>query len=393
MVKNPKVLSSTNVGDVSDDVKKLTQQAEISLFFREKEKDLDELRKRRLDIQRENREIRDEIIITYPRDKQVYVKDKKTGKIIPRPDHGPGNRGVRREFRDPGNGDLFGEGKVIPDPEPWMPMDTSRKGKDGEPTPYERGQGKKLTFSDTRADSSRFTAAYEQNGFKEDWIKREMESRGYFMTGNGPKALGYTRALSETESMWFKQKGEWAKKKSDFLLGELREQNKNGWAPAQQPTQSADTQAADAQAAQTDAGTVSLQSPVVKSVTQPGQTDTGTVSLQSPAPESVTQPGQTAAGTVSLQSPAPEPATQSVAPFIRMASVKSADGRVSISGLADKATEDQWTAAADDVTKKSATDRATGTRVGNSGRYVKSGTIFFGSNKGFKDYMKREGII
>ena len=348
MAKDPTIFKNTDFGDVSDDVKKQIQQSQVALFFREREKDLDELRERRLDIQRENREIRDEIIVTYPRDKQAYVKDKKTGKIIPRPKHGPGNRGVRREYRDPGDGNLFGEGKVQPDPEPWMPMDMSRKDKDGKPAQYERGQGKKLMFSDTQPGSSRFVAAYEQKGFKEAWIKNEMEARGYTMD-DGPKGFGYTRALSEAQSMWSKQRREWVQKKSDFLLAELREQNKNGRDPASQPAQSADAQATDAQAAQTDAGATAPQSPVVN-----------------PA-----------------------------APAIRMTTVQSADGRVSMStpGTLDDATAAKWKSLVDDAAKTPGTKMATGPRVGKTGRLVKGGTIFFGSDKGFEDYKKREGIL
>ena len=253
------------------------------------------------------------------------------------------------------NHDLFGEGSVEKPPEPWMPLDTTRTGDDKKPMAYERGQGAKLSFSDTQpGGSKRFTAAFETPEFKRDWIETEMNRRGYSL--DGVQDAETVRARTQVEAMWRKQSNEWRTKKGEFLLNEFREQGKSKPAaqPAAQPA-SVEAQGAAAQGNADAAGAAAAASPVA--------TPSGT------AAQPTVQPGTVA-------QPAVQPAN--------IVQIRPADGRASVDG--------RFNRILGDGTPKEA---ATGARVKGTtdGRYIQGGYIFFGNDKDFEKAKRNAGVF
>lgn len=381
---------------LADEIK--TQQA--IMYFRERQKDLDDLRETKKRVQAENRETVKEsesrtadinytgALVKHLRKKGV----KGMGRFVP---------GTEPKLKDPGDGDFFGEGKVDAEREPWMPVDMKRKGEDGKPATYERGQGGKLTFSDTQPGSSRFVAGFETKEFKEKWIKDQLEQRGY-ATDDGPKALDYGRAKNEVESTWRKQRSQWLKQKTDFMLGELREQNKKPEA-AVAPDQAADpaSQVADAEAAQTAKASAAAASPVKKpeSVLANGYSygETVVYGVRGKSYRDVFYTDSSGKKLyVDTEFSGKDPST---APWLNgKKTITSDDGKTTVETEVKAGQYTNPTAAAAVANYNSAhptgpQELATGSRVGSNGRYMKGGQIFFGDEAAYEKYKKEQGVV
>jgi len=418
--KDPKVFDVPEVvsGETSDAVLDEVKKQQIMLYFREQGKDLDDLREEKKRVQKENREKR-----KFEESEADGSEDGKSFKALI--DRGlrwskPGDvRGVMPKsgskpvkYTDPGDGDLFGEGKVQAGREPWMPTDTTRKDKDGKSATYERGQGKKLSFSDTQPGSSRFVADFETKEFKQNWVRDQMSQRGYDM--DGQKSVGYARALREVESTWLKQRSEWLKQKGDYLMGEFREQNKGTKERVvETPVAAPAVQAVQAEDAQTAKGSAALSAPVVKPETvladgysygKSTQTQNGPSYRpvhKTDVSGNVTTVGEESDdGTVRLTGANGQtsPATRENAPWLNgKKTVVSDDGKVSVEAqLAGgqysnpNVTKSVTNYNAEHPT--GSTEPTVGSKVGKSGRYAGNGTIVFGDDKTFDDYKKR-GIV
>lgn len=272
-------------------------------------------------------------------------------------------QGMREKVEKPAyidtlNHDLFGEGSVEKPPEPWMPLDTTRTGDDKKPMAYERGQGAKLSFSDTQpGGSKRFTAAFETPEFKRDWIETEMNRRGYSL--DGVQDAETVRARTRVEAMWRKQSNEWRTRKGEFLLNEFREQGKSKPASAEEQPASAEAQGAAAQDSVNATGATAAASPVA--------TPSGTVAQPTVQSGTVAQP-------------AVQPAN--------IVQIRSADGRASADG--------RFTERFNRILGNGAPkEAATGARVkGTSGgRYIQGGWIFFGDDKDFEKAKRNAGVF
>lgn len=386
--------------DASDALADEIKTQQVIMYFRERQKDLDDLRGEKKRVQMENREMREEAKprtadIRYTGTLATHLRKrgvKGMGRFVP---------GTKPEFKDPGDGDFFGEGKVDAEREPWMPVDMKRKGEDGKPATYERGQGGKLTFSDTQPGSSRFVAGFETKEFKEKWIKDQLEQRGY-ATDDGPKALDYGRAKNEVESTWRKQRSQWLKQKTDFMLGELREQNKKPEA-AVAPDQVADptSQVADAEAAQTAKASAAAASPVKKpeSVLANGYSYGGTM-VYSDKGESYRDVSRTdSSGKKSYVGTEFSDEYPSTAPWLNgKKTITSDDGKITVETEVKAGQSTNPTAPAAVANYNSAhptgpQELATGSRVGSNGRYMKGGQIFFGDEAAYEKYKKEQGVI
>ena len=409
MAKKPKIFEDlTNIlADASDAISDEVKKQQIALFFREKQKDLDDLRETRKRVQAENREKVKEAepsttdinytgaLVKHLRKKGV----KGMGRFTP---------GTKPKLKDPGDGDFFGEGKAEPGREPWMPVDMKRKDKDGKPVTYERGQGGKLTFSDTQPGSSRFVADFETKEFKEKWIKDQLEQRGY-TTDGGPQGPGYGRAKSEVEAMWRKQRSQWLQKKTDFLLGELREQIKNKKPAAVAPSQAAapEEQVADAEASQSAKASAAAASPVKKPERvltdgySYGETlvhgDNGksyryVFRTDSSGKKAYVDTEYSNAGPDTFIDPTQAPWLNGKKTFT------SDDGKIKVEADVEAGRYTNPSAAAVVANYNSAHPKAPqgpapGTRVGSNGWYTKSGGVFFGSQAEYEKFKKKQGVV
>lgn len=344
-------------------------------------------------------------------------------------------QGLREKVEKPNyidtlNHDLFGEGSVGKPPEPWMPLDTTRTGDDKKPMAYERGQGAKLSFSDTQpGGSKRFTAAFETPEFKRDWIETEMNRRGYSL--DGVQDAETVRARTQVESMWRKQSNEWRTKKGEFLLNEFREQGKSKPAaqPAAQPA-SAEAQGAAAQNSADAAGTAAAASPVKLTADYPvfGSKVTVWSADYDFRPNRYRTSARGASSTYGKDGvpsddeysdnvrgwdlsdivPSEEWTTRHnkereaeglpVQKGVRVHQIRSADGRATIEGdfTADQAVKHMATLdrVLGDGTPKEK-EAATGARVkGTSGgRYIQGGSIYFGDDKDFDKAKRNAGVF
>lgn len=405
MAKEPKIFEDlTNIlADASDAISDEVKKQQIALFFREKQKDLDDLRETRKRVQAENREKVKEAepsttdinytgaLVKHLRKKGV----KGMGRFTP---------GMEPKLKDPGDGDFFGEGKAEPGREPWMPVDMKRKDKDGKPVTYERGQGGKLTFSDTQPGSSRFVADFETKEFKEKWIKDQLEQRGY-VTDGGPQGPGYGRAKSEVEAMWRKQRRQWVEKKSNFMMGELREQNKKpaaAVAPGQ--VKGPDEQVADAEASQTAKASAAAASPVKKPerVLTDGYSY-GETLVHGDNGKSyryvfrTDSSGKDAGVYIEHSNAGPDTLTQ--APRLNgKKTFTSDDGKIKVEANVEAGRYTNPSAATVVANYNSAHPKAPqgpapGTRVGSNGWYTKSGGVFFGSQAEYDKFKKKQGVV
>lgn len=405
MAKKPKIFEDlTNIlADASDAISDEVKKQQIALFFREKQKDLDDLRETRKRVQAENREKVKEAepsttdinytgaLVKHLRKKGV----KGMGRFTP---------GTKPKLKDPGDGDFFGEGKAEPGREPWMPVDMKRKDKDGKPVTYERGQGGKLTFSDTQPGSSRFVADFETKEFKEKWIKDQLEQRGY-TTDGGPQGPGYGRAKSEVEAMWRKQRRQWVEQKSNFMMGELREQNKKP-AAAVAPGQAKgpDEQVADAEASQTAKASAAAASPVKK----PERVLTDGYSYGEALVHDgdgklyryvfrTDSSGKDAGVYIEHSNAGPDILTQ--APWLNgKKTFTSDDGKIKVEANVEAGRYTNPSAATVVANYNSAHPKAPqgpapGTRVGSNGWYTKSGGVFFGSQAEYEKFKKKQGVV
>lgn len=327
------------------------------------------------------------------------------------------------------NHDLFGEGSVEKPPEPWMPLDTTRTGDDKKPMAYERGQGAKLSFSDTQpGGSKRFTAAFETPEFKRDWIETEMNRRGYSL--DGVQDAETVRARTRVEAMWRKQSNEWRTKKGEFLLNEYREQGKSKSVaqPAAQPA-SAEAQGAAAQDRADAAGTAAAASPVKITADYPVFGSQVTVWSDDSIVDTVHRyrvSGRGASSTygkdnvpsdseysenvrgwdLSDVAPSDEWITRQnkmreaeglpVQKGVRIHQIRSADGRATIEGDFTGGQASKHMATLDRVLGDgSPKEAATGARVKGTtdGRYIRGGYIFFGNDKDFEKAKRNAGVF
>lgn len=166
-------------------------------------------------------------------------------------------------------GGLFGIGNVDPtevERDLWMPRDTWNRDRSGAPTVYVPGKSRSIRHSETRTPAvspgeARFQSKFESQDFHDQWVADRMAKMGY-VGESSVGSRGYSSALRRAEAQWGVFRKDMQQKKDEWLYNQWKTEQderrtrrmQRSQKAAPTPPPSADKQVSAADASATDVG-------------------------------------------------------------------------------------------------------------------------------------------
>ena len=197
--------------------------------------------------------------------------------------------GPEPKYTATSDGDLFGEGRPTPAPDPSRPADTRTPGKDKKPGEYVHGQSPKVSYNDVAG--SRFQAPFETKEFKNEWFADQLGKQGYTVD-NPNHHPGYQKVFDRLSSQWRNQYSEWQTRKQEHVRGWWKDgQNPAPTAPTgQPPAQSIDTQVQTQTARARQAGQEAAAAPAPTAATPAPTAATPAPTADAPTADAADRP-------------------------------------------------------------------------------------------------------